>query len=291
MVFGGFVLYASYYGCDQTQAQRALSARNMGDIRKLLFANGILRFPITMLYCLVGLVVGVLAFSTPEFMAQIPSDRPDFMMPIFIIDYLPNGVIGLLLVAILAAAMSTLSSTINSLSAVTLEDMQMLGVKAESGKNEVLISRIIAFVWGLLILIMSAFAGNIAATVIEAINKVGSALYGPILAVFLMGILSKSIGAKAINIGMITGLVVNLYMWKFMPNVFWMWWNVIGLLVTGAVSYLAHAVIGKHAPMPPVVEDRVEVDESERPGLSSGLLAGYFVLIVGVSFAIGGMAA
>ncbi|MEO0347710.1 MAG: sodium transporter, partial [Pseudomonadota bacterium] len=102
MLFGGFVLYASYYGCDQTQAQRIISAKNLKDTRVLLFANGILRFPLVLLYCFAGLIVGVAVMGDPELASKIPADKPDYMMPIFIVEHLPHGVIGLLLVAIMA---------------------------------------------------------------------------------------------------------------------------------------------------------------------------------------------
>ncbi|MEL7112155.1 MAG: hypothetical protein AAGK93_04320, partial [Pseudomonadota bacterium] len=71
--------------------------------------------------------------------------------------------------------------------------------------------------------------------------KVGSALYGPILGVFLMAILQSRRSEAAANIGLLVGLALNLYFWLFVPNLFWMWWNVIGLvvtLVTGAVVTL-----------------------------------------------------
>src|SRR5690606_4098841 len=101
------------YGCDQSEAQRSLSARSPLDLKKMIMAASFLRFPITLIYCLAGLVIGTLALSQPDFMAQIPQAHPDWMMPVFIVNYLPNGIIGLLLVAILAAAMSSLSSAIN----------------------------------------------------------------------------------------------------------------------------------------------------------------------------------
>ncbi|MEL6874231.1 MAG: sodium transporter, partial [Pseudomonadota bacterium] len=104
MLFGGFVLYASYYACDQTQAQRSLSAKNLGDIRKLLLANAVLRFPITLLYCVTGLAIGLVAANNSTFLAMIPADRPDYLMPFFILEFLPHGIIGLLLVAIMSAA-------------------------------------------------------------------------------------------------------------------------------------------------------------------------------------------
>ncbi len=248
MMFGGFVLYASYYGCDQTQAQRILSAKNMGDTRRLLFANGILRFPLVLLYSFTGLIVGVVAFNDPELLAQIPADKPDYLMPIFIMQKLPHGIIGLLMVAILAAAMSSLSSTVNSLAAVSLEDLNELGWKRKDPKADVHWARGISIFWGLVILVLSAFGGSIASTVIEAINKVGSALYGPILAVFLIGMLDKRVGAPGVNAGLIIGMALNLYLWKYQPQIFWMWWNFIGLIVTASVAYGVSLVFKRTAP-------------------------------------------
>lgn len=55
----GFLLYASYYGTDQSQAQRRLSARDMGVVRKTLLFNGLIRFPVTLTYCVMGLIIGI----------------------------------------------------------------------------------------------------------------------------------------------------------------------------------------------------------------------------------------
>lgn len=236
MLFGGFVLYASYYGCDQTQAQRILSARDMKDARTLLFANGVLRFPLVVLYCFVGLIVGVAVTQDPALAAKIPAEKPDFMMPIFIIEHLPHGIIGLLLVAILAAAMSSLSSAVNSLAAVTLEDLEALGAQPANEQKAVVWARGVSIFWGIVILIMSLFAGSIAPTVIEAINKVGSALYGPILGVFLLGMLGRRTNGAGASAGLVAGVVFNLYLWLGQPQIFWMWWNFIGMVVTAVVA-------------------------------------------------------
>jgi len=245
MLFGGFVLYVSYYACDQTQAQRSLSAKGLGDIRKLLMANALLRFPITLLYCLTGLAVGIVAAGDSELLTQIPKEHPDYLMPLFILVYLPHGVLGLLLVAILSAAMSTLSSAVNSLSAVTMEDLASFGLKAQSKGQEVVFARLIALVWGAVILVCSAYAGDIAATVIEAVNKIGSALYGPVMAVFLIAILWKRRTILSTNIGFLSGVLLNLYFWQYQLGLFWMWWNLIGLLVTLAVAILLSLASGK----------------------------------------------
>jgi SSS family transporter len=245
MLFGGFVLYVSYYACDQTQAQRSLSAKSLGDIRKLLTANALLRFPVTLLYCITGLAIGVIASSNGAFLALIPEDRPDYLMPFFILEYLPHGIIGLLLVAIMSAAMSTLSSAVNSLSAVTIEDLKGFGLQLASPRLEVRTARLLALFWGGLILYFSIYSGDISATVIEAINKVGSALYGPVLGVFLIAILWKRRTVLSTNIGFLAGVFLNLYFWQFQPGLFWMWWNFIGLMVTLIVAMTLSVVAGK----------------------------------------------
>lgn len=237
MLFGGMVLYASYYGCDQSEAQRSLSAKTPQELKKMILAACFLRFPITLIYCFAGLVIGTLALSQPEFLKQIPSEHPDWLMPIFIINYLPHGIIGLLLVAILAAAMSSLSSAINSLAAVSVEDYCRYRNKVLSNTQYLSHAKIAGLFWGGLTLVLSCYAGDIAPTVIEAINKIGSVFYGPVLATFLLAIISKRLSAIHVNIGLATGLVSNIILGLLAKELFWFWWNLTGFICTLAVSY------------------------------------------------------
>lgn len=280
MLLGGFILYCSYYGTDQSQAQRILSARNEGDVKSLLVANGVLRFPVTLLYCLVGLAIGALVSSDPAVLAQIPADRPDYMMPIFILTYLPHGLIGLLVVAILSAAMSSLSGAINSLAAVTSDDLDRMGFAPKDDKGAVRRSRMLAFGWGALILMFSTVGGSIAPTVIEAINKVGSALYGPVLATFLIALFRPGTKTTYANIGLISGGALNMALWVFVPQLFWMWWNLIGLVVTASIVLLLDLAAGKPRA---VLAGNIVPGVIEPAGRNGALLAGYFVLIVAIS--------
>jgi len=236
LVFGGMFLYASYYGCDQTQVQRAMSAKSEHTLKQMLLANGLARFPITMLYCVLGLIIGTFAIMSPEYMAAIPAGEPDKMMPIFIRDYLPNGVIGVLVIAVFSAAMSSLSSTINSLTAVSMEDLVARAHPELSDKAYSWTSKGVCVFWGALILLFSLFAGDIADTIIEAINKVGSVFYGPILALFVVAIFVKHVNVVGANAGLLSGVLVNGYLWIAQPQIFWLWWNVIGFLVTVIVG-------------------------------------------------------
>src|SRR5882757_6419565 len=234
MLFGGFFLYTSYYGTDQTQAQRILSARDESTVRQLLLFNGLLRFPITLAYCSGGLILGAFAMANPQFPPAIPPDKPDLMIPVFIEHYLPHGVVGIIVVALIAAWMSAYSSTLNSLTAVTMEDFvsPLVAIPAE---RYVSISKYVLLAWGAATMVLGFFAGKLAATDIEAINKIGSVSYGPILCIFLLTTL-PSVTPLAANVAVATGVCVNLALWLFFPNVFWFWWNAIGAAVTISVG-------------------------------------------------------
>jgi SSS family transporter len=282
MVLGGFFLYASYYGTDQSQVQRLLSAQSLGTVRKTILYNGLLRFPITLSYCLMGLVLGTFAMNQPDFIAQIPENKPDLMIPIFIRDYLPHGIIGLLIVAILSAAMSSLSSAVNSLSAVTTEDFIAHG-KNLSHEQYVKYSRWTSLVWGVVCVLLAFYTGNIASTVIEAINKIGSVFYGPILATFLAAVQFKRIKARGINLGLIAGVGTNVYLWLVVGDqIFWFWWNAIGAIVTLGVGFLISIMLPKGS-------SEVYTLPQEKSGLFSKdtlILSVYFVLIILISISV-----
>lgn len=244
MIFGGIVLYASYYGCDQTQAQRALSARSESAVRRILLLNGLARFPVVLLYCVTGLVLGTFAAMNPDFLARVDPRSPDTLVPLFIVEYMPNGIIGLLIVALLAASMSSLSSVVNSLSAVSIEDYTRLSGKKLKRESYVFWSRATVLFWGVVIVALSIFGGGIAPTVIEAINKIGSVFYGPILATFLLAILRPGVGPNGANAGLLAGVGVNLYLWLAQPQVFWLWWNLTGCVATIGVALLVAAFAG-----------------------------------------------
>jgi len=290
MVIGGFFLYASYYGTDQTQSQRLLSASGMPTIKKLLLANGLFRFPLTLTYCIMGLVLGTLLLQDAGFqelmestyqanIGNLEGKKADLMVPVFIINYLPNGVIGILIVAIMSAAMSSLSSTVNSLSAVTMEDFVKRFKPDMDDKSYVMNSRLLSLFWGLVCLFFAFFAGNIEGTVIEVINKVSSVFYGPILAAFILAILTKKTHALGANIGIVVGVLFNMYLWLYVPEVFWFWWNAIGCLVTMVVAWTCSSLIKKKA------NEGLEV--IFYPGKKEVvLLVGFFVFIVVLSLSL-----
>ena len=93
-------------------------------------------------------------------------------------------------------------------------------------------------IWGSVALVLSFYVGEIASTVIVAINKIGSLMNGPVLGTFLLGIFTKRTNGQGACIGLISGILGNLYFWVYMASVSWLWWNVIGMLITLLTGYV-----------------------------------------------------
>ena len=243
MLMGGFFLYMSYYGCDQTQVQRGLSTRDPDGANMALFINGMLRFPLTLTYCLIGVAIGAYMIKHPDFMRILtdPSTGAvnyNLAVPSFCLHALPHGAIGLIMVAMFAAAMSSLDSTLNSLSALTIRDVIELFRREPLGERAMIRwGRLITICWGALCMTFSFFVGDISPSIIEAINKIGSLVNGPILATFLLAILTRRANDPGVVVGILAGFGANLATWLFLPGVSWLWWNVSGCLVTFATGY------------------------------------------------------
>jgi len=232
MLFGGIFLYLSYYGCDQSQAQRLLAARSTREARRALVLNGLLRFPLVLTYCGFGLLLAGLLQVDATFASVMRNQPPDALVPAFMMRYLPAGLRGLLLAAVLAAAMSSIDSALNSLAAVTLED----ALDRPSATQSVWLSRGTSLSWGLFAIGSGMVFARSGTHVLELINQVGSVFYGPVLGVFLLGALTRSVDGRAALRGLAVGLAVNVFLARFAPGVSWLWWNPAGFLTTTLVG-------------------------------------------------------
>ncbi len=232
MLLGGFFLYLSYYGCDQSQAQRLLAARNDAAARRSLALNGVLRFPMVLSYCLFGLLLAGLLQVDPGLSAAMAGRKADSLVPVFMIQVLPDGFRGILLAAILAAAMSSIDSALNSLAAVTLEDV----LRRDPTRRSVWLGRLVSMIWGLVAVVSGFFFARSGSGILELVNQVGSAFYGPLLAVFALAVFTRGVGGPAATTGMAAGLAANLMVGRFAPGVSWLWWNVIGFAVAFGVA-------------------------------------------------------
>lgn len=251
MLFGGFFLYVSYYGCDQTQIQRELSSKSVHHSRLSLLIGGLVRFPLVLSYCLLGVCMAAYLQFHPEFVENLfrmeriegewveVKDR-NLLVPAFALQFFPVGILGLFLAGLLAAAMSSLDSTINSLSALTLHDLvERYRKKPLRPRTAFWAAKGLTLFWGAVCLLFAFVVGGIADTVIEAVNMIGSLVNGPLLAVFVFGLLTRRTNQPGILIGLSLGFALNLALWRWAPSVSWLWWNVIGFVVTGGAGFVA----------------------------------------------------
>jgi len=264
MLIGGLFLYMSYYGCDQTQVQRELSSKDVDDANMSLFVNGLLRFPLVITYCLVGVALAAFIAKNPEFIQSLiieGESKPDYNLavPVFCLQYLPHGIIGLIIVALFSAAMSSLDSTINSLSATSVRDIierLLVGHELEESQ-QLLWSRLTTIFWGTLCVVFSFFVGDISGSIIESINKIGSLANGSILATFMLAILTTRANGIGAVIGIIVGFLTNLYLWIAHPYISWLWWNFFGFAVTFGLGYFVSLLFGGEKINPENIQDLV----------------------------------
>ena len=284
-LIGGFFLYVSYYGVDQSQAQRELSAPTLKDTKRSLIFNGLARFPMTVAYVVLGIACGAVFVMQPELQAKVPADKLDYLVPQFVLMYLPGGIRAVIFAAILAAAMSSLDSAINSLSAASMRDfIERLGGPLDN-RRMLLWSRATTAGWGAVVIGFAFLVGGISDTVVEGINKIGSAFYGPILAVFLVGVTSRRVSGAAVIAGCIVGVATNLALWIYGDPYYWMWWNLFGL-AAGVATAIVMSIIEPQRPKPDL--DRTVISWSgflrrERSWVPVYLgLVAYFGLILAV---------
>jgi len=235
MLFGGLFLYISYYGCDQSQAQRLLSSRSKKESKKALVFNSLTRFPLVVTYSMVGLLLLPFLNKFKIFAKEVQNLPPDYIMPVFFKNFMPPGILGIIVAGVFAASMSSLDSAINSLSAASWNDF-LIKVRPSlnklKDKKKVMYSKIITIFWGFLTTGFALYIANSSETVVELVNKIGSAFYGPIAAVFGLGLLSNKIKQKPAIIALFSGVFINIWLWMFFKSVSWLWWNVTGFFVT-----------------------------------------------------------
>lgn len=285
LVIGGFFLYVAYYGCDQSQIQREMSAKTLNEAKKSLMLNGIARFILVSAYLGMGLLIGAFAFQNEAFMDLIPKDKVDYMVPIFVLNYLPHGLIGFIIVALLAAFMSSLDSSINSLSAATMRDIYQRYIKPDGDdKHNFMMSKVLTVFWGVVCTGFAFVVGSISDTVIEAINKVGSLFYGPILAAFVLGILIKRTSATGVKLGVVSGIAVNFILWIGFPGVSWLWWNAAGSLSAILVGYLWSYFFPSEKTVPASLTYKAEADTNWKWRYIFMIV--YFFLIIIMSYIV-----
>jgi SSS family transporter len=233
-VIGGMFLTTASHGTDQLMVQRLLVARNQRDSRAALLSSGVVVLAQFTLFLLVGAGLWYFYRLFPPATKFASADR---VFPTFIVDHIPAGMAGLLIAAILAAAMSNLSAALNSLSSTTMIDFYLRLRPEPSERGRLALSRGATIVWGV-VLFALALASRHVGKVLEIGLSIASVAYGGLLGVFLLGVLTRRATQTGAIAGMLCGLVLNIYLWQW-THVAWTWYVTIGASTTFLVGYLA----------------------------------------------------
>lgn len=305
-LIGGLFLMLGYFGCDQSQVQRFLTARSVDEGRTSLLMSAFLKIPMQFFILLIGILVFVfyqfvqppVVFNPNEIrrgqsssdFQRIQADHTaafnerreaaiafandhdanrdkyieanerfknvrseavgfikengnrnfndvNYVFPTFILEHMPMGVIGLLIAAIFAAAMSSISSELNALATATTADFYWRLFKPEGTDGQfILFGRIATFLWGVFACVVAIFATNLG-SLIEVVNKFGSFFYGSLLGVFVLAFVVKRARARGAFFGLLFG-ITSVWIASWYTKIEFLWFNVIGCLVTVAVGYL-----------------------------------------------------
>jgi Na+/proline symporter len=304
-LIGGVFLMLGYFGCDQSQVQRFLTARSVDQGRTSLLMSAFLKIPMQFFILLIGILVFVFyqftvpppVFNTAE-VAKARTDprfaaieqefnaahalrreaavryaeagdtaRTDFVdadrrfnesrtaaltfvresgnrsfndvnyvFPTFILEHMPMGVIGLLIAAIFAAAMSSISAELNALAtATTIDFYRRLFAPDATDAHYVAIGRISTFLWGIFACIVAIFATNLG-SLIEVVNKFGSFFYGSLLGVFVLAFAVRRANSTGAFFGLLFG-IASVWIASLYSTIEFLWFNVIGCVVTVIAGY------------------------------------------------------
>jgi len=241
---GGMFLTTATHGTDQLLVQRLLAARNQRDSQTALVSSGVIVLLQFTIFLLMGTALWVFYRGTPTPASFVKTDN---IFPTFIVDHMPRGICGLLLAAILAAAMSNLSAALNSLSSTSMVDFYLRARPATSDQKRLALSRTATIIWGA-VLFALALASRYGGSVLEKGLSIASVAYGGLLGVFLLGLLTRRASQAGAITGMLCGLALNIYIWGWQKEIAWTWYVTIGASVTFIVGYLASLAIPDHRP-------------------------------------------
>ncbi len=256
-VIGGAIFSLASHGTDHLIVQRLLTTSSLRESQKALIGSGIVACAQFALFLFIGLLLySFYDAQTPE---ELGLSNMDEIFAMFIIQELPVGISGLIVAALFAAAMSTLSSSLNSLaSATTLDLYKPYFGQDNSAQKDLWISRAMTVFWGIVITgsafifaMLQVQAEEEQPAVVELGLEIASYTYGGLLGVFLFGLFTTKPNITDASIGFFTGLLVMLYLvegviQEFLPGsglpVAWTLYTLIGSVVVISVGYLSYLI-------------------------------------------------
>jgi Na+/proline symporter len=245
-VIGGIFLTMATHGTDQLMVQRYLCCRSVRQARIALISSGIVVFLQFALFLLIGSLLFAYYQVTPDALLPLTPDGrvpPDRVFPAFIASDMPPGLRGLVIAAIFAAAMSTLSSSLNSSAAAAVGDFYLPATGGRRTDTHYLaVARILTAFWGVVQVTVAMGATWVSTRVIDETLGIASFTNGVVLGLFLLGTFT-GVGQSAALTGVIVGAATMLAV-KIATPINWQWYVLIGATITFAVGILTERARG-----------------------------------------------
>lgn len=247
LIGGAFFTMASH-GADQLMVQRYLCARSLRSAQAALIGSGLVVFAQFLLFLLIGVGLFVI---WQQGLLKLPAGmekRSDEVFGYYIVHYLPSGVVGLLIAAVLSAAMSTLSASLNSSASAVVNDFYRPMRPNCGERHYLMVSRAMTTFWGLaqigVALLAAAFLER---SVIEMVLSIAGFTTGMVLGLFLLGRLPRPVRSWAALTGLVCGFLAVLSVW--MPSVYgspvlaWPWFAPLGAGTTVVVALITDQIV------------------------------------------------
>jgi SSS family transporter len=327
-MIGGLFLALSYFGCDQSQVQRYLTAKSIDQARRSLLMSAYWKIPLQTVILLTGVLVFVFFLFRPAPMLFNPEHAPaiaesgrageyaaleteyaqafdarraaaeamaraeaagrdagaerdafvagdaavrgvraratdlvktvtgdqdyrdvNYVFPTFVTQFMPVGLVGLLIAAIFAAAMSSIAAELNSLSTATVIDFYRRLYRPDAtDAHTLLVSKFATAFWGAFACVVAVYSVNLG-SLIEVVNRFGSFFYGSILGVFILALGVRRANGIGASVGLVAGMAtVALVAWHpATSSISFLWHNVIGAVVVAAVGTVVSLFTGAGA--------------------------------------------
>jgi SSS family transporter len=237
-LIGGAFLNLVQMATDQVSVQRYLTASSLRESQRSLWLKLLLIIPVIGIFYLTGLVLFAFYHIKGDPMASGAITSMDQILPYFVINELPAGMPGLLIGAVYAASMSTISAGLNSMTTATIIDfyyrLSPSAAKATDVK-QLRLAKALTLMYGVLVIVI-AFQVDKLGTMLEASNKIIGLVGGPLLGLFLLGMLSRRANTPGAVAGWVAGIAILIPV-CFYSQISFLWYTLIGLLVTLVIGW------------------------------------------------------
>lgn len=244
-ILGGTFQVLSSHGADQLIVQRVLACGGVREGRKALILSAVIILPLMLMFLLVGVMLWVYYQAHPEFPIPLPEARPgvsknDYVFPVFIVTAMPPVMRGLLIVAILSAAMSSVSAALAALASVSIMDFVKPMLRRERTEAWYLRwSRRSTLIWAGLLVVVALLTRQVE-SVLNAAFALNGLTSGPLLGGLILAVVWRRGRALPVVAGMAAGFMAmaGIHL-SLRMEIHWPWYTLIGCAITVAVALLA----------------------------------------------------